>query len=129
MERSTTYLVDVIPPVSHNFFVEGMKVDLLPFDVQQLSVEDQPLGRAKISKRPVEPLNVQWGNRESAIRCVYQNVGRRDRQRGPRTARKVLRVSRASGYRGTPPTATRLLRMVFAKGEWPDNRNGDPRIR
>ena len=93
-----------------------MKVDLLPLDVEQLSVEHQPLGRAEIFKRPIEPLDVQWWNRESAVRGVYQDVGRRDWQHGLCTGCKVLRASRVSGHRGTFSTPTRLLRMVFAIG-------------
>ena len=94
--------------------MERMKVDLLPLDVQQLSVEHQPLGRAEIFERPIEPLNVQWGNRKSAVRGVYQDVGRRDWQHGFCTGCKVLRASRVSGHRGTLPAPTRFLRMVFA---------------
>ena len=88
--------------------MERMKVDLLPLDVQQLSVEHQPLGRAEIFERPIEPLNVQWGNRESAVRGVYQDVGRRDWQHGFCTGCKVLRASRVSGHRGTFPAPTRF---------------------
>jgi hypothetical protein len=53
--RAATYLVAVIPPVLDNLFMEGVKVDLLSSDVQQLSVKLQPLDRTEVFERPIKP--------------------------------------------------------------------------
>lgn len=60
--KKIKYLVNFVPTIVNDLFVEGVKNDLLPSYAERFLIKIQSLDRTKVIKRPFEPLHIQRGD-------------------------------------------------------------------
>jgi len=73
-------LVDIVALMAHDFTMEGVKVDLLLSHMQRFVVKHQSLDRAKVFKRPIEPLGIQRGDPKIVFQRGRKEVVKRWRR-------------------------------------------------